>query len=102
MAKKPKNPNEIAFTTPRAPAVYPKLDLANPDYGTDAYPIEGGNFSCQIRVVKSDPQVKAMIAKLEKVMAASEAEAAEKFAALPVASRKKLGAPKRQEFFTEV
>jgi hypothetical protein len=101
MAKQ-KNQNEIAFTTPKAPAVYPKLDLANPDFGTAEYPIEGGNFSCQIRVNKSDPAVKVMLAKLDKVMAASEEEAAEAFAALPVASRKKLGAPKRQEYFTDV
>jgi hypothetical protein len=99
---KQKRPEAVKLTTPRAPAVYPKLDLANPDYGTEAYPIEGGAFSCQVRLVKSDPQVQALLAKLDKVMEIAEAEAQEKFAALPVATRKKLGDPKRQEYFTEV
>lgn len=100
--EKSKRPEAVKITTPRAPAVYPKLDFANPDYGTEAYPIEGGAFSVQVRLVKSDPQVQALLAKLEKVMAQSEAEALEKFAALPVATRKKLGEPKRQEFYTDV
>jgi len=99
---KQKRTEAVKITTPRAPAVYPKLDFANPDYGTEAYPIEGGAFSVQVRLVKSDPQVQALLAKLEKVMAQSEAEAQEKFAALPVATRKKLGEPKRQEFYTDV
>jgi hypothetical protein len=99
---KSKNPNEIAFTTPRAPAVYPKLDLANPDYGTEEHAIEGGNFSCQIRVLKSDPAVKALLGKLEKLMEISEREAEELFAKLPVAARKKLkDTTTRNEFVTE-
>ncbi len=100
--EKKKRTEAVKITTPRAPAVYPKLDLTAPDYGTEAYPIEGGAFSCQVRLVKSDAQVQALIAKLEKVMEVSEKEAEEAFAALPVAARKKLGSIKRQEFYTEV
>jgi hypothetical protein len=94
----------VKITTPRAPAVFPKLDFANPDYGSDQYPIEGGAFSIQVRLVKSDPQVQALLAKLEKVMAVSEAEAIEKFKAIPIASRKKmkLEEPKRTEFYSDV
>ncbi|TCR92604.1 DUF2815 domain-containing protein [Rhizobium sp. BK376] len=102
MADKKKRVEAVKITTPRAPAVFPKLDFAAPDYGTDAYPIEGGAFSIQVRLTKDDPQVAALLAKIEKVMEVSEAEAVEKFKALPVATRKKLGmeAPKRMEFYT--
>lgn len=104
MADKQKRPEVVKITTPRAPAVYPKLDPASPDYGSDQYPIEGGAFSVQVRLVKSDPQVQALLAKLEKVMEVSEAEAQEKFKAIPIASRKKMGLtePKRMEFYTDV
>jgi hypothetical protein len=102
MADNKKRTEAVKITTPRAPAVFPKLDPANPDYGSDQYPIEGGAFSVQVRLVQSDPAVQALLAKIEKVMEVAEAEAAEKFAALPVATRKKLGEPKRQEYFTQV
>lgn len=101
---KQKRTEAVKITTPRGPAVYPKLDPANPDYGSEKYPIEGGAFSVQVRLVESDPQVQALLAKLEKVMEVSEAEAQDKFKAIPIASRKKMGldAPKRQEFVTHV
>jgi hypothetical protein len=99
---KQKRTEAVKITTPRGPAVYPKLDPANPDYGSEQYPIEGGAFSVQVRLVESDPQVQALLAKIEKVMEVAEAEALEKFAALPVATRKKLGEAKKQDFFTHV
>jgi hypothetical protein len=101
---KQKRIEAVKITTPRAPAMFPKLDFANPDYGSDQYPIEGGAFSIQVRLVKSDPQVQALFAKIEKVMAVSEEEAKVKFKEIPIATRKKLGleAPKKMEFYTDV
>ncbi|MBY5849768.1 hypothetical protein HFN51_04250 [Rhizobium leguminosarum] len=99
-----KRTEAVKITTPRAPAVFPKLDFANPDYGTDAYPIEGGAFSIQVRLIKSDPQVQALLAKIDKVMEVSEAEALVKFKEIPIATRKKLKLeePKRMEYITDV
>jgi hypothetical protein len=97
---KSKNPFAIRITTPAAPAVYPKLDLANPDYGSEQYPIKGGAFSCQQRFVASDPAVAAMLAKMNKALDAFEAEAQAQFDALPVAQRKKIGGIKRADFLT--
>jgi hypothetical protein len=98
MAKKPKNPFAIRITTPAAPAVFPKLDLANPDYGSTQYPIKGGAFSCQQRFVASDPAVAAMLKKMTAALDAFEAEAQAQFDALPVAARKKIGGIKRADF----
>lgn len=75
MAKKPKKEQ---FYTPVAPFKYAHVN--KPDFGTDQYPKPDGELSVTVALDKDEPEVKAFIAKMEKLMPELEAKAKEGFA----------------------
>lgn len=54
-------PNKITLTSPRGPAIYPKLNA--PDYKFDA----AGKYGTKLALNGSDAEAQAFVAKLEKV-----------------------------------
>lgn len=93
--KKPKNFQAI---TPKGVFKFP--NLTKPDFGTKEYPKEGGEYNT--RLVMSLGEAQDLIDKLQPEMDRAEQLAKEKFAEMPVATRKKLGAPKAQDFYQEI
>lgn len=87
----------LKLVSPKAPFRYPKLN--NPDYGTNDYPIEGGQWSVQI--ILPVEEAKVLIDKLQPLHDKAVEEGQIKFDQLGVAQRKKLGDLKVQSFFTE-
>lgn len=87
MAKSTK-PKAPSFVTPKLTFKFPKL--SEPDFGNKDYPKPDGEFSV-IGVGKADdPEVKAMIAKLQPYHDAAIKNAKAEFEALKPAQRKKL------------
>lgn len=93
--KKPKNMTGI---TPKGIFKFP--NLIKPDFGTDKYPKEGGEYN--VRLVLPLEEAQPLIDKLQPEMDKAEEEAQAKFKELSVPQRKKLGAPKAQDFYQEV
>lgn len=94
MAKQ-KNPS---FTSPKGRYSWPAL--VKPDYGTPEFPKEGGVFKVNLVVPENDPAVQAFLAKLQPIQEQAEAEGAQKFGALAVPIRKKLGGLKVNELYS--
>jgi hypothetical protein len=85
-------------TTPKGVFKFP--NLINPDYGTEEFPKKGGEFN--VRLILEGAEAQALIDKLQPEMDKALTEAEEKFAQLPVATRKKLKAVTPNDFYTEV
>ncbi|WP_051247723.1 hypothetical protein [Inquilinus limosus] len=77
------------FNSCRLTAVWPKLD--KPDYGTKQFPDADGKFKTRGRGRLDDPNIQAMIKKLEPLHAQAVEAAEEAFKQLKVETRKKLG-----------
>lgn len=75
------------YTSPRGVFVWPAL--SKPSYGSEDYPKPDGEYKVTLRLPANDAA--GLRASLSEVLAEAEAEAEQKFAALPVAQRKKLG-----------
>lgn len=88
------------FTSPIGVFKYPKI--SEPDYGTKEYPKENGEFSVKLVLEADSAEAKSLIAALTPHYEAALAEAQEKFAQLPIASRKKLGKVIANPLFNEV
>ena len=87
----------LKLVSPKAPFRYPKL--TEPDYGTDDYPIAGGQYSVQL--VLDAEAAKPIIEKLQPLYDQAIEEGQIKFDNLAVAQRKKHGSLKVQPFYTE-
>lgn len=85
-------------TTPKGVFKFP--NLIKPDFGTDQFPKKGGEYN--VRLILEGDEAQKLIDKLQPEMDKALAEAEEKFAQLPVASRKKLKAVTPNDFYTEV
>ena len=85
-------------TTPKGVFKFP--NLIKPDYGTKEFPKKDGEFN--VRLILEGEEAQALIDKLQPEMDKALAEAEEKFAQLPVATRKKLKAVTPNDFYTEV
>lgn len=75
------------FTSPKGIFRYPSLD--KPDFGNDAFPKPSGEFKVQL--VVSPDVAEELLKKIQPLFDQAVAEGEEKFKALPIASRKKLG-----------
>ena len=98
--KREQNPNKITVVTPPGVTKWPKL--TKPDYGTDAYPDADGSYNTKLVFDRADKGVQAMLDKLDELMEKASELADTAFAELPVATRKKLGQPKRDDPYTTV
>ena len=78
----------IKMITPKGAFIWPRLN--EPDYGNEKFPQPDGQFSVQLRVRADDPEVVAMIAKLQPLLDSAIAEGKRKFAELKVDQRKRL------------
>ena len=98
MSNKKQAPKRVTGVTPRGVFVFP--NLIKPDYGTDEYPKEGGEYNVRLRMSVADAQ--PMIDKLQVELDKAVQDAEQKFAALPVATRKKLKEVTVNDFYQEV
>lgn len=98
--KREQNPDKITIITPPGTTKWPKL--TKPDYGTDAYPDADGSYNTKLVFDRSDKGVQAMLDKMDELMEKASEQADAKFADLPVATRKKLGQPKRDDPYSVV
>lgn len=91
MAKKPiQNPDAVTMNTPPAVLKWPKL--TEPDFGTDKFPDKDGSFNTRATFDGNDPAVEKMLETLDEMMERAKELAEQKFAELPVKSRKALEA----------
>jgi hypothetical protein len=88
----------VRGTTPKGIFKYP--NLIKPDYGTNEFPKKNGEYN--VRLVLDGKAAQELIAKLEPEMEKAIAEAEEKFAQLPVATRKRLKGVTPNPYYTEV
>lgn len=93
------------IVTPKGAFRFPKL--SEPDYGTKDYPKPDGEYSVQLVVDIDSPEFKQLVAALDPLHKEALAEAAEKFKALDVGTRKKFEAkkikgPQANPIFSEI
>jgi len=88
----------VRGTTPKGIFKYP--NLTKPDYGTKEFPKKDGEYN--VRLVLEGKAAQELIAKLQPEMEKAIAEAEEKFAQLPVATRKRLKGVTPNPYYTEV
>ena len=88
----------VRGTTPKGIFKYP--NLIKPDYGTKEFPKKDGEYN--VRLVLEGEAAQELIAKLQPEMDKALAEAEEKFAQLPVATRKRLKEVTPNPYYTEV
>lgn len=88
----------VRGTTPKGIFKYP--NLIKPDYGTKEFPKKYGEYN--VRLILEGKAAQELIAKLQPEMDKALAEAEEKFAQLPVATRKRLKGVTPNPFYTEV
>lgn len=88
----------VRGTTPKGIFKYP--NLIKPDYGTKEFPKKDGEYN--VRLILEGKAAQELIAKLQPEMDKALAEAEEKFAQLPVATRKRLKGVTPNPFYTEV
>jgi|NOAtaT_6_FD_contig_31_486857_length_892_multi_2_in_0_out_0_2 hypothetical protein len=92
-----KKQKKITLVSPKATFRYPKLNA--PDFGTEQYKKEGGEYSVQL--VMDAEAARPFIEKLTPLHEAAVQEGQVKFDNLNVAQRKKLGTLKVQPLFME-
>lgn len=89
---------KVRGTTPKGIFKYP--NLIKPDYGTKEFPKKDGEYN--VRLILEGEAAQELIAKLQPEMDKALAEAEEKFAQLPVATRKRLKGVAANPFYTAV
>ncbi|MGW8177211.1 MAG: hypothetical protein ACWGQW_00220 [bacterium] len=97
MASKPKL---VEVTTPIGTLRWPKLH--EPDYGSSDYPNPLGAFSTKLVLKKDDPETQAFLAAIKPAFEEAVAQGKEKFNALSISVRKKLGAPKIRDVYIDL
>lgn len=105
MTKKNDRLEKVEMRTSIGTLVWPKL--TEPDFGSDKFPKEDGEFSTKLRFETSDPGFQALRAKLEPYLEEALVEARKKFAALSpknlnVLSKKGITEPVLNELFADV
>lgn len=95
---KDKKPKNFTGITPKGVFKFP--NLIKPDYGTKEFPKPEGEYNT--RLVMTLAEAQELIDKLQPEMDKAEELAKEKFAEMPVATRKKIGAPKANDFYAEI
>jgi hypothetical protein len=90
MAQKSKKPTLHKITFPAAPFRYPRLSEI--DYGSDEFPDPEGSFNVTLVYREDSEDAQALLAKLTPHYEAAREAAEAAFAALPIGTRKKLGA----------
>lgn len=88
----------VRGTTPKGIFKYP--NLIKPDYGTKEFPKKNGEYN--VRLILEGKAAQELIAALQPEMEKAIAEAEEKFAQLPVATRKRLKGVSPNPYYTEV
>lgn len=97
MAKRKRLPE---VTTPVGVFKFPNFH--EPYHGEGEYYNEDGTYGTKLILDKDDPKTQKFLKDLEPHYKAALAEAEEKFKALPVGIRKKLGKVKARDLYTEV
>lgn len=95
---KDKKPKNFTGITPKGVFKFP--NLIKPDFGTEKYPKEGGEYN--VRLVMPMDVAQELIDKLEPEMEKAKEAAEAAFKELSVPARKKLGGIKAQDFYQEV
>ena len=98
MSKDAKKPKNFTGITPKGIFKFP--NLIKPDFGTEKYPKEGGEYN--VRLVLTLDEAQPLIDKLEPEMEKAKEAAEAAFKELSVPARKKLGGIKAQDFYQEV
>lgn len=88
MADKPRRAQAPRFTTGKGPFRFPNLSEVN--FGSDEYPAPAGRYNVDMLVPENEGWVQDLIAKLRPLHDRAIAKGEIAFAALPVASRKRL------------
>lgn len=78
----------ITIVTPPGLLEWPKFNKVN--FGSEQYPVKGGNFETKIIIDTKHPEYAAFIAKLEPIYEKAKEIAMGKYGELPVATRKDL------------
>ncbi|WP_187971124.1 DUF2815 domain-containing protein [Aquibium microcysteis] len=90
MAKGKKNPDAVTMFTPRTVLKWPKLDKV--DTGTDKFPDPDGSYNTRAVFDTRETLVQKFLAKLDAMLEVSRKQAEEKFAELPIKTRKQIEA----------
>lgn len=88
------------FTSFKGTFKYPSIH--KPDFGSKDYPDADGSYRVKLVGKLTSPDVQAMLTKLKPLHAAAKAEAERKFKELKPETRKKLGAVKMADLYTEL
>lgn len=89
-----------SFTTPRLVFKFPKL--VDADYGSNDYPKPDGEFSTKGLAKASDPGIQKLLKQLQPLHDAAVEKAEAEFKKLKPETRKKLGAVKVNDLYTEL